>query len=89
MKNVIAKLAGLFPHADKVMHFIVGALIAILVLWITNTPWYGFSGAFLAGLYKEFVDHNKQGSISRQYAISSYLDWFATIAGGLFIELIW
>ena len=89
MKNVITKLAGLFPHSDKVMHFIAGALIATLVLWITNEPWFGFAGAFLAGLYKEFVDHNKQESISRQYAISSYLDWFATIAGGLLIDLIW
>lgn len=79
----------MFPHADKVLHFIAGALIALLIQVIVNEPWFGFAGAFLAGLYKEFSDHTKKEAISKKYAGSSYLDWFATILGGLFIELIW
>lgn len=90
MKKIIQKLANLFPYADKVLHFIAGALIALLVLFVTKVEWYGFSAAFLAGLYKEFIDHNKkEGGITKQYAIHSYLDWFSTILGGVFIELIW
>lgn len=89
MKNVITKLANLFPHADKVLHFIAGALISLLVLFIMKEPWYGFSAALLAGLYKEFIDHNKQDSISKKYAINSYLDLAATILGGLFTEFLW
>lgn len=86
MKNFILKLANLFPYADKVLHFIAGALIALLILIIVNTPWFGFAGAFLAGLYKEFSDHTKAKS---SLGFSTYLDWFATILGGLAIELIW
>lgn len=86
MKTIILKLSGLFPHADKVLHFIAGALIALLILIIVNTPWFGFAGAFLAGLYKEFSDHTKAQSGGGK---STWLDWFATMAGGLFIELIW
>ena len=90
MKDFIQKLATLFPQADKVLHFIAGALIALLVLVVTNVPWYGFAGAFLAGLYKEYSDHVKLDTgISKKYAINSYLDWFATILGGVAIELIW
>jgi ABC-type uncharacterized transport system permease subunit len=83
------KLANLFPHADKVLHFIAGALIAVLVLLVTNEPWFGFAGAFIAGLYKEFTDHLKQESISKSYGINTWLDWFATMAGGVVVELLW
>lgn len=89
MKNLITKLANLFPHADKVLHFVAGALIALLIQVIVNEPWFGFAGAFLAGLYKEFSDNAKQQSVSKKYVGSSYLDWLSTIIGGLFIELIW
>ncbi len=85
MDNFIKKLASSFPHADKVLHFIVGSCIAILVLWVTNEPWFGFAGAFLAGLYKEFTDHLKSGS----GGIQTWFDWFATIAGGLVVELFY
>ena len=88
MKTLIQKLANLFPHSDKVLHFIAGASIALLVLFVTNEPWFGFAGAFLAGLYKEFVDHNKKEAISKKYAVSSYVDWAATILGGLMVEWI-
>ena len=79
------KLANLFPHADKVLHFIAGALVALIVLLITNEPWFGFAGALLVGLGKEYSDHLKSGN----GGIQTWLDWFATMAGGVFIELLW
>lgn len=85
MKNYILKLANLFPHADKVLHFIAGALIALLILIVVNEPWFGFAGALLAGLYKEFSDHTKSGA----GGYNTWLDWIATMAGGVCIELIW
>lgn len=86
MKNFINKMATSFSHADKVIHFVAGALIAILILWITNEPWFGFAGAFLAGLYKEFTDHMKAKTVGE---VQTWLDWFSTMAGGVFIELLW
>lgn len=89
MKSTLKKLATLFPHADKVMHFLAGAVIALVVLLVTGVEWYGMSAAFAAGLYKEYSDHVKLDTgISKKYAISSYLDWFATILGGVAIELL-
>lgn len=86
MKNVLIKLASLFPHADKVLHFIVGSLIATLVLAVTGQPWLGFSAAFLAGLYREFSDHIKAKS---SLGVNTWLDWIATMLGGLVVELVW
>jgi hypothetical protein len=85
MKNQLQKLAGLFPHADKALHFILGALIAVIILLITNEPYFGFAGAFLVGLGKEYSDHLKKGN----GGIQTWLDWFATMSGGLLIEFIW
>ena len=63
MIDPINKFATLFKHADKVLHFIAGALIALLILWVTGgQKGFGFAGAFLAGLYKEFSDHTKRGN---------------------------
>jgi hypothetical protein len=78
-----------FPNiSDKLLHFAAGAFIAFIVLLITSMPWLGFGMALLAGGYKEFSDHLKANSISPQYAKHTYLDWFFTILGGLFVELL-
>lgn len=79
-----------FPDlvTDKVLHFVAGALIASIVFLITREPWYGFGAALMVGGYKEFFDHRRMPSVSKKYALHSYLDWLFTILGGLFIELI-
>jgi hypothetical protein len=73
---------NLFPHADKVAHFLAGFVIALIVTIIVKIPDYGFGAAFIAGLAKERYDHEVYGK-------GSYLDWFATIAGGALVWIIW
>lgn len=73
---------NLFPHVDKVVHFIAGFVIALIVAFIVKVPDYGFGAAFIAGLAKERYDHEVYGK-------GSYADWFATIAGGALLWLLW
>lgn len=78
-----------FPNiTDKLYHFFAGIVIATLILVVTKEPWFGFGGALLVGGYKEFSDHLKAKSISPAYSKHTYLDWGATILGGLIVELI-
>lgn len=81
---MLKKLANAFPHADKVLHFVVGALVASFILLLFREPWFGFAGAMLVGLGKEYADHLKNGN----GGIQTWLDWFATMAGGVFVELL-
>lgn len=73
---------NLFPHADKVVHFIAGFVIAFVVAFIFDSPDAGFFVAFVAGLTKELYDNYFWNN-------GSYLDWFATILGGGLLLLIW
>jgi hypothetical protein len=81
---MLKKLANLFPHADKVLHFIVGALVSLVICLFVSDPAFGFAGAFLIGLGKEYSDHIRSGS----GGIQTWLDWFATMAGGAFVSLL-
>lgn len=73
---------NLFPHADKVAHFLAGFVIALVVTLIIGMPDIGFGIAFVAGLAKERYDHEVHGK-------GSYLDWFATILGGALLWILW
>lgn len=77
-----------FKNGDKVLHLLAGAIIALIILGLGAPVWFGFAGAFLVGLYKEFYDHTQVGAISKKYAVNSYADWGATILGGLIIEAL-
>lgn len=46
---MLKKLANAFPHADKVLHFLVGALVASFILLLFREPWFGFACAMLVG----------------------------------------
>lgn len=86
MKTTLQKFVSSFKGADKVIHFTAGALIALTILIITKQPWFGFGGALVVGGYKEFSDHLKGSGVG---GVQTWLDWFATIGGGLIVELIW
>lgn len=73
---------NLFPHADKVAHFIAGFLIALSIAFVFGSPDAGFFFAFVSGLAKELYDNFR-------WKNGSYLDWFATILGGGLLLLIW
>jgi uncharacterized membrane protein YeaQ/YmgE (transglycosylase-associated protein family) len=72
----------LFPHADKVAHFLAGLFISFVIACVFNSPDFGFVIAFVAGLVKELYDqyHWKSGS---------WADWLATIIGGTLVLFIW
>jgi hypothetical protein len=72
----------LFPHADKVAHFLSGFFIAFYIAWIFDSPDLGFGIAFVVGLIKELYDqyHWKSGS---------WADWLVTILGGTLVLFIW
>jgi hypothetical protein len=72
----------LFPHADKVAHFLAGLFISFVIAWVFNSPDLGFLIAFVSGFAKELYDqyHWKSGS---------WEDWLATIIGGTLVLFIW
>jgi uncharacterized membrane protein YccC len=76
------KWRDLFPHADKVAHFLAGLFISLVIAWAFNSPDFGFVVAFVAGFAKELYDqyHWKSGS---------WEDWLATIIGGTLVLFIW
>jgi hypothetical protein len=67
----------LFPHADKVAHFLAGLFNASFVAWIFESPDLGFAVALVAGLYQY---HWKSGSRA---------DWLVNILGGTLVLFIW
>ena len=71
-------------HLDKAVHFVVGFLIALIAYIFIKDVWVCFGFAFIAGLYKEFSDHLKYGNGGYQ----TYLDWFATMAGGALMAIL-
>ena len=82
--KIFDKLASLFKHADKVLHFIVGFIVAIPLALAFDDLGYGFATAFLIGLAKEFMDHQRKGA----GGVQTWLDWIATILGGAFAEWV-
>jgi len=73
--------------ADKLCHFGVGAIIAIIVT-LLSAPIYGVIAGSLAGLLKEWYDHYTCD-------LFDFFDLFATVAGAvigvmaLHLLLIW
>jgi hypothetical protein len=69
---------------DKILHFVVGALITALVaLFVPVAAPAAFLVAVVAGFTKEIFDRFTDGKFD-------FLDLFATWAGGLIVQmLIW
>ena len=69
---------------DKILHFVVGALITALVaLFVPEGAPIAFLVAIVAGFAKEIFDRFTDGNFD-------FLDLFATWAGGLIVQaLIW
>ena len=69
---------------DKILHFVVGALITALVaLFVPEGAPIAFLVAIVAGFAKEIFDRFTDGNFD-------FLDLFATWAGGLIVQIfIW
>jgi len=61
---------------DKILHFIAGIVVCIIVALIFRNPLYGLIASVLAGIAKEAWDHYDYGKID-------FLDCLATWIGGI------
>jgi uncharacterized membrane protein YeaQ/YmgE (transglycosylase-associated protein family) len=59
---------------DKVLHFMAGAFVSIVVGYLTKMPILGLVAAAIVGLLKEFWDI--------EHGTAEFLDFVATVLGG-------
>ena len=65
---------------DKILHFMAGALVSMVVGYLTKIPLLGFLIAGLVGLIKEFWDI--------EHGTAELLDFIATASGGFLVMLV-
>ena len=65
---------------DKILHFMAGAFISVVVGYLTRMPILGFLMACVIGLIKEFWDI--------EHGTAEVLDLVATLLGGALIFAI-
>ena len=65
---------------DKILHFIAGAFISVVVGYLTRMPILGFLVACVIGLIKEFWDI--------EHGTAEFLDFIATALGAFLVLLI-
>jgi len=65
---------------DKMLHFMAGALVSVVVGYLTKIRLLGFLVAGLVGLIKEFWDI--------EHGTAELLDFIATASGGFLVMLI-
>ena len=65
---------------DKILHFMAGALVSMVVGYLTKIPLLGFLVAGLVGLIKEFWDI--------EHGTPELMDFIATASGGFLVMLI-
>ena len=65
---------------DKILHFMAGAFIKVVVGYLTRMPILGFLVACVIGLIKEFWDI--------EHGTAEFLDFVATALGAFLVMLI-
>jgi len=65
---------------DKILHFMAGAFISVVVGYLTKIPLLGFLVACLVGMLKEFWDI--------EHGTAEFLDFVATASGAFLVLLI-
>ena len=65
---------------DKILHFMAGAFVSIVVGYLTKMPILGFVVAAIVGLLKEFWDI--------EHGTAEFLDFVATASGAFLVMLI-
>jgi len=65
---------------DKILHFMAGAFISVVVGYLTRMPILGFLVACVIGLVKEFWDI--------EHGTAEFLDFVATALGAFLVLLI-
>jgi hypothetical protein len=66
---------------DKMLHFVVGGVIAIVVITFTGIPFWGVLASLIAGIAKEVWDSTGRGT-------PDVYDIVATVIGGIAIALV-
>lgn len=65
---------------DKILHFMAGAFISVVVGYLTRMPILGFLVACAIGLIKEFWDI--------EHGTAEFLDFVSTALGAFLVLLI-
>lgn len=65
---------------DKILHFMAGAFVSIVVGYLTKMPILGLVVAAIVGLLKEFWDI--------EHGTAEFLDFVATASGAFLVLLI-
>jgi len=65
---------------DKILHFMAGAFISVVVGYLTRMPILGFLMACVIGLIKEFWDI--------EHGTAEFLDFVSTALGAFLVLLI-
>lgn len=86
MKRLFNEWMARYWHADKLIHFLVGFLIAENISLLTGFFGYGLIAGFTAGFGKELWDSRNGGSGF------DFFDLWATVVGtifGTFFYYLW
>jgi hypothetical protein len=74
-------------YIDKMLHFLIGMVIAVLVWYVTKNPAFGVLAAAVTGTLKEGYDawDNKKridAGVPPRHGVE-FLDFLATFLGGV------
>ena len=87
MKKLFTYILNLFPdfrNKDKVLHLVIGALVAVSVYLVTKNAYLALSGTIIIAIFKEAWDYNNSGYVNQENVI----DFLVTVAGGLLVFLM-
>ena len=73
---------------DKKLHFLAGAIIALIAIVVTSNFRIGLAAGFIAGVAKEIYDQITYGGFDIEDMIATWLGCLCAV-GILFINLVW
>lgn len=82
--NKLKNLINSIPYGDKIAHFIAGFIVSAIASIFFKDEALQFGMALLVGGAKEFYDNYKYN----HQGIPPFLDWGATMLGGIVFVLI-
>ena len=86
LRELVAKLAAWGgPNTDKVLHFVGGAVVGVVLAWAFRDGRAAILGAIAAGALKELYD----GRHTDVHTVDWRGDFPATVLGGVLVWGLW
>jgi hypothetical protein len=82
--NFLLNLLPEFNNRDKVLHFLIGLIMAIGVYVLTGNAYLALAGTIVIAIFKEAWDYNNYGYLDQE----NLVDLMVTISGGLLVFLM-